>query len=102
MARATECNLGGRNVSAMDAVSLRDAAKRNHDEALLFTCVECGRTVRPHKAGTYGVAHFEQHTRNPQCSLSDPERRRPLTRFLGRGWQRDAAFDPMPARACGN
>jgi len=69
MAGATMCNLDGRSLNVEDAISLRDAAKRNHEEAPVFTCVECGKTVRPHRAGTSDVAHFEHHARNPQCSL---------------------------------
>ena len=50
-------------VISVDEALRTDGAKR---------CVECQGPVRPHKASNNGMAaHFEQLSRNPNCSLSD-------------------------------
>jgi hypothetical protein len=42
---------------------LRDMASR-------FVCIECGKSVRPHKEGGNAAAHFEHLNRNADCPLS--------------------------------
>lgn len=74
MARANECNSNGEVISVEKALEIRDAVPTGKRNLLSFQCVECGRAVRPHKAGGSGAAHFEHLSRNPECQLSDPER----------------------------
>jgi len=74
MPRATECNLNGSLVSVDVAIQLREDRRTFPAQILDFRCLECGRPVRPHKAGAHGAAHFEHSDRNPDCPLSDPAR----------------------------
>ncbi len=74
MPRATDCNRNGDVVSIDMALQLRNARRTSPSQILDFQCIECGQTVRPHKAGAHGAAHFEHSARNPNCPLSDPAR----------------------------
>lgn len=73
--RATTCSLGEREVGIEEALQLRDQAQEDGTLPLDFRCRECGKRVRPHRAGSGSSAHFEHYRRNPQCTLSDPLRR---------------------------
>lgn len=66
MPKATACVLNKKIIGVDEALELRDAAKRKSD----FKCVDCGKAVRPHRAGGNGAAHFEHLERNPVCPLS--------------------------------
>jgi hypothetical protein len=74
MARANECNMAGEVISVERALTIRDVTPSARRKSLGFEFIECGKTVRPHKAGVNGTAHFEHLERNPQCQLSDPLR----------------------------
>ena len=74
MARANECNMEGEVITVENALTIRDATPSARRKSLGFECIECGKAVRPHKAGGNGAAHFEHLERNPQCQLSDPIR----------------------------
>lgn len=53
------------------ALELREASPSKDKPK--FTCVECGKQVRAHKAGLSGAAaHFEHVEWNPECSLRTP------------------------------
>lgn len=74
MARSTMCTLDECEISVEQAIELRDAAQHRKIKKPDFRCMECGRPVRPHKAGGIACAHFEHLDRNPNCRLSDPAR----------------------------
>jgi hypothetical protein len=74
MARASECMMDGEVISVEKALTIRDATPSARRKSLGFECMECGKPIRPHKAGGNGAAHFEHLERNPQCQLSDPIR----------------------------
>jgi hypothetical protein len=74
MPRATTCLSGGKRTSVESALDQRNAATRRGSARLDFRCVDCGKPVRPHKAGGRAEAHFEHLERNPHCPLSDPAR----------------------------
>ena len=74
MPRAEECLINGILVGIDDAIILRDNARKVGQADPDCRCVECGRSVRPHRASDYGAGHFEHLERNPNCSLSDPLR----------------------------
>ena len=74
MARATTCMFEGKELSIEDAIEIRDKRSSKERKKLRFTCVECGKHVRAHRASGHGEAHFEHFARNPDCKLSDPER----------------------------
>jgi hypothetical protein len=68
------CLVDGRRIWVGDAIRNREEARRLGRPFPDWRCVECGRPVRPHRGSPYGAAHFEHLKRNPNCSLSDPER----------------------------
>jgi hypothetical protein len=74
MPRADGYNFEGQVISIEKALDIRDATTLENRILLGFECVECGKAVRPHKAGGNGSAHFEHLSRNPNCQLSDPLR----------------------------
>ena len=74
MARAEQCIIEGKEITVEKALIIRDASPSGKRKSLGFSCIECGKEVRPHKAGGNGTAHFEHLERNPQCQLSDPFR----------------------------
>ena len=74
IARAEKCIMEGKEITVEKALTIRDASPSGGRKALGFICIECGKAVRPHKAGGNGAAHFEHLERNPQCQLSDPFR----------------------------
>ena len=72
MVRATTCTL---EVSVEQALMLRDSGDSNFKQLVeQMVCFECGKSVRPFREGATTTAHFEHRERNPDCSLSDPER----------------------------
>ncbi len=74
MTRANTCVLDSHRIGITEAIELRDAAHRHHEDVPDFRCRRCGKPVRPHKASSYGEAHFEHHERNAGYALSDPAR----------------------------
>jgi hypothetical protein len=74
MTRAEKCIMEEKEITVEKALIIRDAAPSGRRKSLGFSCIECGKAVRPHKAGGNGSAHFEHMERNPQCQLSDPFR----------------------------
>jgi hypothetical protein len=66
MPKAITCVLNKKVIGVDEALNLRDTANRKPD----FRCVDCGKAVRPHRAGGDGAAHFEHLERNPACPLS--------------------------------
>ena len=71
MPMATKCMHNGKECGIGEALRLRDAARKQGDEAPKFTCLACENEVRPHKKGSNGqAAHFEHHDRNRGCDLS--------------------------------
>lgn len=77
MPRSITCLLAAREISVAEALDIRESKDANiKSQVKLFTCVECGKPVRPHKDGATGGAHFEHHRRNPDCKLSDVRRQR--------------------------
>lgn len=74
MPRATTCVLDRTEISIADALRLRDDARSTATSVPDFCCIFCSESVRPHKDGSYGAAHFEHLRRNPLCKLSDLER----------------------------
>lgn len=74
MARAKKCIMEEKEITVEKALIIRDASPSGRRKSLGFSCIECGKAVRPHKAGGNGTAHFEHMERNPQCQLSDPFR----------------------------
>ena len=69
MAKSTQARFGSDIVGIARALEMRGGTK-NSPSSLKFTCLECGRPVRPHKEGGGAAAHFEHLARNPQCGLS--------------------------------
>lgn len=82
MARSNSCILKNKPISVEDAIALRNTSRREHKEAPVFLCIECGEPVVPHKSSSYGAAHFEHRSQNPECILSAPVKR--FSRFLNR------------------
>ena len=74
MAKATSCILKDKSIGITEALELRNLARQRHVEAPDFRCHQCGKPVCPHKESSYGIAHFEHLSRNPNCKLSDPAR----------------------------
>lgn len=74
MARSNVCILKNKTLGVDGAIALRDASRREHSEAPIFLCSECGKPVLPHKSSSYGAAHFEHRSQNLQCTLSAPVR----------------------------
>ena len=68
MPLATTCLI---KVSVKKALEIRDHGGVITDSRLVFKCIECGKTVRPHKKAKSQKAHFAHLRRNPDCSLSD-------------------------------
>lgn len=71
MPMLTRCTLDGKELDIEDALALRDDARRLGASRPDFSCVECLKAVRPHKAGRTGGAHFEHLERNKACTKSD-------------------------------
>ena len=71
MARAEKCLMEEKEITVEKALIIRDAFPSERRKSLGFSCIECGKAVRSHKAGGNGAAHFEHLERNPQCQLSD-------------------------------
>ena len=74
MPRATTCLLNGNVIGVKDALDYRENARLRGKPTPDFRCIECHEFVRPHREGGNAAAHFEHLRRNPDCSLSDPER----------------------------
>jgi len=74
MARAEKSIMEEKEITVEKALIISDAWPSRRRKSLGFRCIECGKAVRPHKAGGNGAAHFEHMERNPQCQLSDPFR----------------------------
>lgn len=70
MAMATSCVYNGQVIDVSEALRLRDVARKTRAAGPSFTCEECGKPVRAHKASKDGGAHMEHHDRNPGCSRS--------------------------------
>ena len=68
MARATTCLFEDREIDVAEALQLRDGGGSN--VALDFRSGECGKPVRPHRAGGTAAAHFEHLIVNSGCSRS--------------------------------
>lgn len=67
MKAATTCKYEGSEISAEEAITLRDTG----NSKLYFSCIHCDEAVRIHKAGTNSLAHFEHYERNKFCPYSD-------------------------------
>ena len=74
MARSNSCILKNKPISVEAAIALRDTSRREHKEAPVYLCIQCGESVIPHKASSNGAAHFEHRSRNQHCTLSAPAR----------------------------
>jgi len=74
MAKANSCILENSKIGIVEALELRDIARQRHLDVPDFRCSQCEQPVHPHKASSFGVAHFEHLNRNPHCKLSDPAR----------------------------
>jgi len=74
MPRAVECLVGGKIVVIDDAIRNRNAARAAGESDPDWRCTECNSPVRPHCPGGHAAGHFEHLERNPDCSLSDPQR----------------------------
>jgi len=72
MPRSTSCVYNGQEISVDEALRIKSAAGAGNTPDL--RCTECGNEVGPHQAGGSHEAHMEHWVRNPNCSLSDPER----------------------------
>lgn len=70
MATATLCKLGQSEINVQEAIRLRQIARTDEQPMPPFTCMECGRSVRPHQGGGHTPPHFEHLRRNRNCSLS--------------------------------
>lgn len=69
MPRSVVCNYEGDRLGIEEALEIRH--RSSSGTLLRFTCVQCGKPLRAHKAGTTGqAAHFEHFERNPACSFS--------------------------------
>jgi hypothetical protein len=58
MARAEKCIMEEKEITVEKAIIIRDASPSGRRKSLGFSCIECGKAVRPHKAGGNGAAHF--------------------------------------------
>jgi hypothetical protein len=74
MARSTSCFFEDKEINVEHAIDIRDRTPIRQRKTLDFKCIECGKKVRPHRAGGNATAHFEHLERNPKCKLSDPAR----------------------------
>lgn len=74
MPKATECVLNGNIVGVAEALTLRDEAKARGTARPDFRCIDCLKSVWPHRDSGTGAAHFEHMERNPSCPRSDPAR----------------------------
>lgn len=72
MPLATTCRSQGEVIDVFEALRRKNRLTRSMKPD--FRCTECGKSVRPHKDGGHGAAHFEHLRRNAECSLSDPLR----------------------------
>lgn len=71
MPRAITCILSTAEISFERALFIRDGGDVTlRDMASRFVCIECGKSVRPHKEGGNAAAHFEHLNRNADCPLS--------------------------------
>ena len=71
MPKMITANSDSKTVPIETALQRRDAAKKNRTIPPKYSCVECSKPVRPHKAGPNNQAHFEHLKRNKNCSMSD-------------------------------
>ncbi len=74
MPKAVECLVKGKIVVVDDAIRDRNAARATRELDPDWRCIECNSPVRHHSAGGTAAGHFEHFERNPNCSLSDPQR----------------------------
>lgn len=74
MPRAVKCRVGSKIIEIDDAIRGRNAARTTGKSDPDWRCIECNNPVRPHCAGGTAAGHFEHLARNPDCSLSDPQR----------------------------
>ncbi len=70
MPKMITANSEGKNVDIETALIRREQAKKNKILMPKYSCIECGKPVRPHKAGPNNQAHFEHLERNKRCSKS--------------------------------
>lgn len=69
MPLSIRCKFEGDLLGIGKALEIRDRVRPGSRPK--FMCIQCGKPVRAHKAGTTGQgAHFEHLERNPRCSLS--------------------------------
>jgi hypothetical protein len=69
MPKATTALFGSEVVTVEGALEIRGTEKRAKSQAD-FSCEECQRPVRAHKASGTAAAHFEHLAHNPLCSRS--------------------------------
>jgi len=65
MVKADTCNYNGRKISVKEALTIKQ-----QDNTAVFTCIKCGKRVKPHRAGSNCAAHFEHYKRNENCPWS--------------------------------
>lgn len=74
MSIANQCKFFGHIITVEKALAIREAAPAAERKNLIFECLKCGKTVRPHTAGDRCAAHFVHVSRNPDCYYCDPPR----------------------------
>ena len=74
MPKMIKCVLEKQVLDISEALILRDLARKSRTDRPDFRCDICSMTMRPHKTGGQGAAHFEHLQRNQKCPQSDRPR----------------------------
>ena len=91
----------GEVVSIEKALEMRGTGKRIKSQADFF-CEECGKPVRPHRAGGSFTEHFEHLAHNPQCSLSHEKTSESLKTMSDRSNTSRKQFIESQGATCNN
>lgn len=70
MPTLVHCYYGEEEITIDEALQIKNVPGRIKKGE--FTCIECRKPVKAHKAGNDNEAHFEHFSRNADCSYSHP------------------------------